>query len=174
MLKEGPNALAMVVENTKSNVTANPAGLLAALDVRFTDGTYVRIISDASWRTAKTEAAGWEQPNFDDTGWPPAVAMGAYGMAPWGYLTPTSNEAPYAIGVVDGVRIVYAQRPEPLEVRSLTANTTYEAIYFDPVSGDKTDIGQIRSDRNGTWTCPPPKVVKEEDWVMVLEPRATR
>lgn len=169
VLKEGPNALAMVVENKDPKVTANPAGFLGALDIRFSDGESMRIVSDASWRAAKTESAGWEKSDFDDAGWSPAIAMGAYGMAPWGNQTGAGNQTPHAIGIPDGMRIVYAPRSEPVEVRDLRTDTPYTAIYFDPVSGDKTPIGEVRSDKNGVWTCPPPKSVKEDDWVVILE-----
>nr|MBA3776531.1 DUF4038 domain-containing protein [Betaproteobacteria bacterium] len=171
-LQAGPNALAMVVENVKSTGSANPAGFLASLDVRFTDGEALRIVSDASWRASKTESAGWDKIDFDDAAWTPAIAMGAYGIVPWGDLTGTTNETPYATGIADGVRIVYAPRPEAVEVRDLGVDTAYTAIHFDPVSGKKTPIGEVRSDKNGVWTCSPPNVVKEEDWVVILEPKS--
>jgi hypothetical protein len=164
--------LAMVVENTKSDVKANPAGFLAALDVRFADGDSLRVVSGATWRAAKDAIAGWDAVNFDDTAWPNAVAIGGYGMPPWGALgTAPAHEPPYALGVADGVRIIYAPRPEAVEIRALKPDTAYAAMYFDPVSGDKTSIGEIRSDKAGVWNCPPPNVVNEEDWVVIIEPR---
>jgi hypothetical protein len=172
-LKEGPNALAMVVENTKSDVKANPAGFLAALDIRFTDGDALRVVSDPTWRAAKAESAGWDKSDFDDAAWPAAIAVGGHGMQPWGDLTgDAQQEPPYAIGVAGGARIVYAPRPQAVEIRDLEKDSTYTAIYFDAVSGDKTPIGDIRSDASGAWTCPPPPAVKEEDWVVVLEPKS--
>ena len=171
-LREGANVLAMVVENAKSNVTANPAGFLAALDVRFADGDSLRIVSDASWRAAKNQAAGWDAVDFDDSAWPHAIAIGVYGMPPWGDVgTNPATEPPYALGVADGVRIIYAPRVEAVEVRALQPDTTYAATYFDPVSGETAAIGEIRSNNAGVWTCPSPKEVKEEDWVVILEPR---
>ncbi len=168
-LKEGENVIAAVVENVKATGAGNPAGFLGALDVRFTDGESLRIVSDASWRAAKAEAAGWLEAAFDDTAWSPVISMGAHGVAPWGDITGTTNETPYATGTADGVRIVYAQRAEAVEVRDLAADTAYTAVYFDPVTGENTPIGEVRGDKNGVWTCPPPKVVKEDDWVVVLD-----
>ncbi|MEO6435789.1 MAG: DUF4038 domain-containing protein, partial [Tepidisphaeraceae bacterium] len=172
ILKEGRNTLAMAVENKKTDGAVNPAGLLCALDIRFTDGESLRIVSDASWRASKADPVGWDKSDFDDDAWPPAIAMGAFGMAPWGDLGGTINEAPYATGVADGVRIIYAQRPEAVEVRELPADTSYKVTYFDPVSGEKTPIGEVRSNKDGAWTCPPPKVVNENDWVVILEPKS--
>ena len=170
-LKQGRNALAMMVENTRSDVTANPAGFLASLDIRFADGESLRIVSDATWRAARAESVGWDKADFDDTAWPAATTMGAYGMPPWGDLSGTTRETPYVLGVADGVRIVYAPRPQPLEISGLAANAAYTATYFDPVAGEETPIGEVRVDENGDWTCPPPKAVKEDDWVVVLEPK---
>ena len=170
-LREGPNVLAVVVENTKSDVKANPAGFLAALDIRFADGESLRVVSDATWRAAKAEAAGWDAADFDDTAWPHAIAIGGYGMHPWGILgTHPAHEPPYTLGVADGVRIIYVPRLEAIEIRAMKPSTGYNATYFDPVSGAKSSVREIRSDPTGVWTCPPPKVVKEEDWVVILEP----
>jgi hypothetical protein len=80
-----------------------------------------------------------------------------------------AKETPYATGIADGVRIIYAPLPQAIEIHDLAADTAYMGLYFDPVSGEKTPIGEVRSDANGVWTCPPPKVVKEEDWVVILE-----
>ena len=80
-----------------------------------------------------------------------------------------TQKTPYATGLADVVRIVYAPLPQAVEVRDLDPNVAYTAIYFDPVSGERTPIGEVRSDKTGAWTCPPPKVVKEEDWVVIIE-----
>ncbi|HEV8608317.1 MAG TPA: DUF4038 domain-containing protein [Tepidisphaeraceae bacterium] len=100
---------------------------------------------------------------------------------PWNKFTPHTEwarfanqarlamETPYATGIADGVRIIYAPLPDAVEIHDLAADTAYKGLYFDPVSGEKTSIGEVRSDANGVWICPPPKVVKEEDWVVVLE-----
>jgi hypothetical protein len=174
-LRSGANVLAMVVENTKGDVKPNPAGFLASLDVRFADGDSLRIVSDATWRAAKSETAGWDATEFDDSAWPLAVAIGGYGMPPWGILgTNPAHEPPYALGVADGVRVIYSPRPDAVEIRALKPERAYAASYFDPVTGERSSIGDIRSDNAGVWTCPPPKAVKEEDWVVILEPAAVK
>ncbi len=54
-------------------------------DLRFTaNGVPQVIVTDSATRATNTLAAGWEQPGFDDGAWPPAVALGAVGIAPWG------------------------------------------------------------------------------------------
>jgi hypothetical protein len=169
-LTEGKHALAIVVENVKSNAPANPAGFICVLHIRFADGESLTITSDANWRSSRTEAQGWEEANFDDSNWPPAMVLGDYGMAPWGKLADTAQEMPYATGDASGPRIIYVPNPKVVEIRELDANAIYNAFYFDPVSGKKTAMGEMKSQANGTWICPPPKVVAEEDWVVILEP----
>jgi hypothetical protein len=169
-LSEGNHTLAVVVENIKSNVPANPAGFLCALRIRFADGDSLTLVSDATWRSSRTELQGWDQINFDDSTCSPAMVLGDYGMAPWGKLTSTAQELPYATGIANGPHIIYVPHSEAVEICDLPATATYTASYFDPVTGKKTSMGEIQSQPNGTWTCPPPKAVAEEDWVVILEP----
>jgi hypothetical protein len=168
-IRAGVNVLAIEVENRKSDVVANPAGLIASLDIRLADGQSRRIVSDASWRSASAEAAGWEQAAFDDAAWPPVVAMGPSGIAPWGNLTTAVKEPPHAAGIPDVVRIIYAPHTAPVEFRHLGTDRAFVASYFDPITGETTPIGEVRSDEKGLWVCPPPKNVAEDDWVVIVE-----
>jgi len=75
---------------------------------------------------------------------------------------------PYAAGVPGVVRVVYV--PSDWGRPTLTAlppNTTYRAIYFDPQSGEETDLGEVRAAADGTWHPPPAPV--RQDWVLALE-----
>ena len=40
-------------------------------------------------------------------------------------------------------------------------------VYFDPVTGQKTELGEVHADAAGAWTCPPPKEC-DHDWVVVV------
>lgn len=66
--------------------TPNPAGLLAAIQITYSDGTTSTIVSDTTWRDSTTVPSGYEQLSFDDNSWKPAVAEGAYGVSPWGQI----------------------------------------------------------------------------------------
>ncbi|KAJ7905737.1 lectin [Mycena olivaceomarginata] len=46
--------------------TPNPAGLLVAIQITYSDGTTSTIVSDTTWRTSITIPAGYEQLSFDD------------------------------------------------------------------------------------------------------------
>ncbi len=80
-LRPGKNVLAVSVENMGD--APNPAGLLALLSMTLGSDAIHNITTDASWKTADSEQAGWEQPDFDDGAWQPAKELGASGMDPW-------------------------------------------------------------------------------------------
>ncbi|KAJ7733272.1 lectin [Mycena olivaceomarginata] len=78
------NVFAVTAVNAAT--TPNPAGLLVAIQITYSDGTTSTIVSDTTWRTSITIPAGYEQLSFDDNSWKPAIAEGAYGVAPWGQI----------------------------------------------------------------------------------------
>jgi hypothetical protein len=53
-------------------------------------------------------------------------------------------------------------------VNKLETNRSYSASYFDPMSGERTEIGPIKVDSNGSWSVQPP--AGAADWVVVLAP----
>ena len=90
-LRPGTNVLAVRVTNSGQGF----AGLLGRLRITLADGTVINTVTDGSWRASTTSAAGWEQPDFDDTRWSPAVVGAPYGGGPWGknVNVPTPPEA---------------------------------------------------------------------------------
>ena len=81
------NVLAIEGVNLQ-NQAGYDRGLVA--DLRFTaNGVPQVIATDPATRATNTLTAGWEQPGFDDRAWPPAVALGAVGIAPWGAVFAT-------------------------------------------------------------------------------------
>lgn len=165
-LKAGSNVLAIVAENrpAPANVTANPAGLIACLEIHFTNSDEtVKIISDAQWQSAQNETTGWTN----------AMIVGNYGDGPWGRIGGGANDefqGPQATGTADGVRIIYVPQSEPVEALHLVPNISYMAATFDPVTGKQDPRGAIKSDSAGEWLCSPPSGI-DHDWVLILEPR---
>jgi alpha-L-rhamnosidase len=86
-VRAGANTIAIAGTNT----SAGPAGVLARVVV---NGS-VAVTSDGSWKAAQSAPAGWEQPGYDDAGWPAARAQTTYGGGPWGDQVGWSSEAPY-------------------------------------------------------------------------------
>ncbi|KAJ7184329.1 lectin [Mycena filopes] len=71
---------------------AGPAGLLAAIQITYSDGSTSTIVSDTTWRYSTTVPSGYEQLSFDDNSWAPAIVEGAYGVAPWAAKWIWTNE----------------------------------------------------------------------------------
>jgi alpha-L-rhamnosidase len=88
-LHAGVNTLAFEVTNAGEG--PNPAGLIAGLQVDFGTGSPLQLASDATWLVAQRAPAGWEQEQFQATGWRPAQLLGRSGIKPWGELQPPSN-----------------------------------------------------------------------------------
>jgi hypothetical protein len=160
LLKAGTNDLAITAINKPAS-GANPAGLIASLDIEFADGGALRIASDATWSCAKSEAA--------ET-WTNAMIAARYGEGQWGEFDGQNNgvDGPQSTGIAGVVRLIYAPRAEPVEVRNMGSLALFTARRFDPVTGVTTPFGEIRSDENGRWTCLPP-VGLNHDWVLILE-----
>jgi alpha-L-rhamnosidase len=96
LLNNGDNAIGVVLGNGwyrgdlawshQRNLYGNQLGLLAQLEVVYTNGTRARIVSDKTWMfhfgpilmseiyhgeryDARLEIPGWSSPGFDETGW---------------------------------------------------------------------------------------------------------
>ncbi len=80
----GENSLAIEVTNELGTDTANPAGMLAELQLEFSQGKPLVISTDADWRVSKSVDSGWQTAPLEYPSWKPARVLGSYGMAPWG------------------------------------------------------------------------------------------
>ena len=83
-LKPGRNVLAVEVKNT----SPSPAGLIVSFDIVPQSGPALRVISDASWKSAAAAAENWQSAEFDDAAWQGARVLGALGVKPWGAIAP--------------------------------------------------------------------------------------
>ena len=169
LLKRGTNVLAIIAENKAANVPLNPAGLIACLELRFADGETLRLTSDATWRSAKSDTAGWDAAGFDDSAWSKAAAIARYGEGPWDKTVGQSElDGPQAAGIPGMVRIIWVPRSEPIIVRNLGSRGAWAAAHFDPVRGERKELGEVRADDAGLWRCEPP-AGNDHDWVLILE-----
>ncbi|WP_243866163.1 family 78 glycoside hydrolase catalytic domain [Actinophytocola oryzae] len=85
-LSTGRNAIAVRSENT----TDSPAGVIGKLVVQGGQ----TIVTDAAWKASQTGPDGWQQNTFDDSAWPAARALTAYGSGPWGSNVRVRQPAP--------------------------------------------------------------------------------
>lgn len=85
-LTSGSNVIAISAQNT----TQSPAGLIAKLTV----GGGPTVVTDAGWKAFQSGPSGWQQTGFNDSGWPAARALTAYGTGPWGANVVVRRPAP--------------------------------------------------------------------------------
>jgi alpha-L-rhamnosidase len=83
-LHSGKNLIAVVARNADVGIGLNPAGVVGALEVQFSDESSMHVPTDSTWKSIETAAAGWETPAFDDTHWKKVRVLGPVGMKPWG------------------------------------------------------------------------------------------
>jgi len=170
VLHSGTNVLAIAAENMPAQ-GANPAGLIARLEIQFADGQSMNLVSEPSWLCAKNAATGWDRADSDDTVWMQAMAIGHYGDSPWGKIDEQKNDdvyGPQSAGIPGVVRVIYAPQSDSIVVRNLDRQARYAAAYFDPVSGARTPLPPVQADDDGLWRCPPP-AGQDHDWVVILE-----
>ncbi len=89
-LQTGKNVIAVDAANQGDN--ANPAGLLAFLKIKFADGEVMVITSDDTWTTAQSAPVGWQEVDYDATGWKPTKVVAPYGAGPWGEVSLTQGK----------------------------------------------------------------------------------
>ncbi len=74
----------LAVEAANVGDEPNPAGLIGALVIRFKEGAPLNVCTDAKWKVSDEAGDAWPNPGADDAGWKNALALGEYGVAPWG------------------------------------------------------------------------------------------
>ena len=77
-------------------------------------------------------------------------------------------DGPQAAGIPGTVRIVWVPRSEPIVVHNLGSRAAWAAAYFDPVIGERKELGEVRADDTGLWRCEPP-AGHDHDWLLILE-----
>jgi hypothetical protein len=111
LLKLGTNLVAVTAVNTLD--TANPAGLVGALDIKYRDGKTQTVRTDVSWEAAKSAEGDWSA----------AMELGPLGMSPWGDV----QESPEAVDAIPDIAIpsrVLAEMGVPMDFKA-TANIRY-------------------------------------------------
>lgn len=176
LLKPGRNTLTLWSEYRPPAGDPVPA-LLACLEVRFTDGSKLRVVSDGTWKVLKSKIGGWDTRGYDDTPWPAAQVIGQQGEQPWGAFTATdmSLHGPQTAGIPGAERVTYVPYHEPIVVSALKSGAAYAASIFDPVTGKTGKKSSVTADRAGQLRVEPP-AGHAHDWILVLEnnPKAAK
>ncbi|UCD75249.1 MAG: hypothetical protein JSV91_15880 [Phycisphaerales bacterium] len=83
-LKPGVNQLAFSATNESDR--PNPAGAIGVITIEFDRGQPLAVRLNETWKAGDSEQPGWESASFDDSSWPAAKLVAAYGAAPWGMV----------------------------------------------------------------------------------------
>jgi alpha-L-rhamnosidase len=94
-LRPGENTITITATNAGPGT--NPAGLIAAFELKYKDGSKDLIYTDKSWSTSLEEKTDWK----------PAIVLGQSAMGPWG-LSPTTP-APELYPNYDDTTVVLKQ-----------------------------------------------------------------
>lgn len=75
---------------------AGPAGLIAGIQITFSDGTTSSISTNGSWKATADIPDNFQLPSTDDSQWDTATVLDTYGSGPWGtsVVIPTSIVPP--------------------------------------------------------------------------------
>lgn len=84
-LRPGPNVLTIVATNDGPG--NNPAGLIAAFELKYKDGSKDLICTDQSWHAGQKKTPGWMDTSEVPVDWKPAIVLGESAMAPWSLNT---------------------------------------------------------------------------------------
>jgi putative membrane-bound dehydrogenase-like protein len=85
-LAAGRNVLAIEARNA-----GGPAGVIARLHVTPAKGKSFLVGTDVRTRISLAGHKDWLKPEFDDSGWAPAVVLGDAAMAPWNIAAPSGT-----------------------------------------------------------------------------------
>jgi putative heme-binding domain-containing protein len=81
-LKPGVNVVAIEAKND-----GGVAALLAEVDYATEEGTRAKVVTDKTWQTGTSAAAGWQAANFNTgANWVAATSLGKLGIQPWGNI----------------------------------------------------------------------------------------
>ncbi|MCE5185587.1 MAG: hypothetical protein LLF76_05620 [Planctomycetaceae bacterium] len=80
-LRPGLNMLAVAATNGGSG--PNSAGLIAAFEVNYEDGTCDVLLTDSSWEAGLKEESNWKTLGQTTGKWRPASVLGSFQMSPW-------------------------------------------------------------------------------------------
>jgi alpha-L-rhamnosidase len=135
LLVAGTNVIAIEGLDTE----ANASGIIAAAQLDTT-----RIVTDGTWKalpgTPASPPAGWNTASFDDSSWPAANVLGAYGISPWdtGIQNPAGPSKVYDFGITtSGWTRITLQG---------TAGTEVQIEYSEKLNPD----GTVQSEGNGS------------------------
>jgi alpha-L-rhamnosidase len=132
-LSVGTNAIAIetlhYVVNPNGQTTEDPPPMISTLVVGYADGSWQSFSSSADWKTAIHSADGWQQKDFDDSGWKQAVK--------WQPLSSRRSESLGNPWIPDSVKMLRSSFTENKRVRSARLYATALGDYEMYLNGKR-------------------------------------
>ncbi len=136
LLKPGTNLLAVAAVNGGDQ--PNPAGLIAALNIKYADGHSQEIPTDQTWEAAEVSIDHWNSDSNASAGWSSAMELGPLGMSPWGYPDVMPPNTDFVPDINSLCRLLSAMGVPP-DFSFQAADSSECLRFIHRVSGD-TDI----------------------------------
>lgn len=193
-LRKGDNLFAVLAYNgqrSPGDNTPNPAGLIAAISLRFRDGRVVEVPSDAGWQSAT---------QLNAPAWTPALPLGVLTEGPWNASATVASEQYGDFSIVadalQGMKIPmdfeskgpirYIHRRDRntelyfvanRENRPVTANCTFRVSgespeLWNPLTGEERPLPEF-SEHSGRITVPL-QFAPNQSWFVVFRTRKPR
>jgi hypothetical protein len=90
-----PGANTVAIEAVNGGTDANPAGLIAALELTYEDGDIQLIHTDGAWKSRLSALPGWQSRSEVLEEWKDAMVLGPRGMPPWNLAPPARRDELY-------------------------------------------------------------------------------
>jgi len=147
---------------------ANGIWQMSRTDDPYGPSPHGRSWGEATWQEAYqlpgSRQVGYARRLLDTIPWWELEPHNEWVENPWDGSDPDRN---ICAGIPRKLRVVYMPHTWNVsKVLGLESDVAYTAFWFDPVNGERTDIGDATPDPDGSWTAPHPVVV--HDWVLVL------
>ena len=136
MLKRGTNWITVAAVNATD--APNPAGLIGALVVKYSDGRSQVITTDSNWESAATQPPGWPLATAKSELWQPVRVLGPLGMEPWGHIEPAAPATDPTPDIQILCRMLAAEGVPP-DFASVVPASTQGLRYIHRIAGN-TDI----------------------------------
>ena len=141
------NIFAVAVQN--QGTTPNPAALIAAINVTYSDDTSTIIVTDDNWR-ANSDTPGFESVNFDDSAWPKAVVVGNADSPPWG--VPSLPPSDSTLSLADSFWLWNTQVPPGSPTSAAPSGTFAFRKTYKVTGGSLVKSGTIIIDADNGYT----------------------
>ena len=145
LIENGDNVIAVRGRNTDRS-----GGVIAKLQLRYTDGGTAEIVTDNSWLTADSAPQGWNTKNGNDSRFRSVSFTAPYGSSPWGMQT-----RPFINSAAPLLRGSFSVDGEIASAKLyVTAAGTYDAyVNGARITESALNPGQMQFDQRVMYQC---------------------